>query len=116
MIFYKNMLVSVILSVALLLIFIGVIMYKSKNNQIFPAVFPPCPDYYSMDSLGKCKANTKIWGFAPGNACVSNDFSVPYYSAPGVGTGSGLCSKKKWASNCGVTWDGVTNNSSICYN
>ena len=116
MIYYKNMVVSVILSVVLLLIFIGVIMYNSKNNQIYPAVFSPCPDYYSLDSLGKCNANTSIWGFSAGNKCLSNNFSDKSYKTPGVGKGSGLCSMKQWASDCGVTWDGVTNNSSICYN
>ena len=39
------------------------------------------------------------------------DFSVYPYSGA-----DGLCNKKKWAKTCELTWDGITNNKSICKN
>ena len=37
------------------------------------------------------------------------DFNeVPY------NTTNGLCAKYKWAKDCDLTWDGITNNKSIC--
>ena len=102
-------------------------MYKGKGNQIYPAVLSPCPDYYSLDTLGKCNANPNIWKIPDNSmskvksklsssflACNSVDFSGN--SLPGTGPSSGLCNMKTWANECGVTWDGITNNSSICYN
>lgn len=121
MIFYKNMLVSVFLSVLIILTILGIIMYYGQNKQIFPASFPPCPDYYSSDTTGKCIANSSIWTFTnnlptslPLQKCSIVDFSGNYQ--PGVGPSSGLCTMKKWANDCNVTWDGITNNTSICYN
>ena len=122
MIFYKNLFISVILSVLLVLIFMAVIMYNSKKKQVYPPVFQPCPDYYKTDSAGNCLINAGVWDSSKVPAtsgstslsCSNVDFSG--FKNPGIGASSSLCTKKKWAQDCQVTWDGITNNSAICYN
>jgi hypothetical protein len=42
------------------------------------------------------------------------DFSSNMYRLPGSGKNSGICTKKKMAQDCKITWDGLTNNYTIC--
>lgn len=120
MIFYKNLFISVILSVLLILIIMAIVMYQSKNKQIYPPVVQPCPDYYNTDGSGNCTANEYIWFVSDLNSsrtglkCSKANFSE--LKGPGIGPTSGMCSKKNWANDCGVSWDGITNNPAICYN
>ena len=119
MLYYKNLFISVILSVLLLLVIMAVIMQTSKNKQIYPAVTQTCPDYYYMDG-SMCIMNESIWAIRATESkqttlsCNKANFTL--LNNPGIGPSSAMCSKKKWASDCSVTWDGITNNSSICYN
>lgn len=119
MLWYRNLFISTILSVLLLLAIMAVIMYFSNKKQIFPAISQPCPDYYTMDTSGNCSINKSVWNIGVTTSkrtdlsCNTVNFSK--LSNPGMGPTSGLCSKQRWAQDCTVTWDGITNNSSICY-
>ena len=114
------MVISVILSVALILIILGIIMYNSQGNQIYPAILSSCPDYYSMNPSGKCVGSSSVWTNITGQSASTNlncnmvDFSVN--TQGGTGPSSGLCNMKKWANDCNISWDGITNNTSLCYN
>jgi len=128
MIFYKNMLISTILSVVLLLGIFGYMMYSSKNKEIFPATISDCPDYYDIDSSGAyCVANRNVWAIpsASNSICSSINFKTGSYTpadgttaikytTPGKNASSGICAKKNMAKSCGITWEGITNNTSIC--
>ena len=97
-------------------------MYKQNSSQVYPPVIQKCPDYYKLDTrTGTCTAES-LWGFNAGQIytstrtglnCVAVDFSGN--NVGGMGSKSTLCSKKRWAEDCGVTWDGITNNQMICY-
>jgi hypothetical protein len=119
MLWYKNLFISTILSVLLLLAIMAVVMYYSNKKQIFPAIFQPCPDYYNMDASGNCNINTSIWNIGVTKSsrtdlsCDKVNFSK--LTNPGIGPTSAICSKQRWAQDCTVTWDGITNNSAICY-
>jgi hypothetical protein len=127
MIFYKNMLISTILSVVLLLGITGYIMYTSKNVQIFPATINDCPDYYDINASNVCVANANVWDTTNqdfiDNKCNTIDFingtytsgstSIKYNTA-GKSASSGICGKKLMAQQCKITWDGITNDTSIC--
>jgi hypothetical protein len=119
MLWYKNLFISTILSVLLLLAIIAAVMYFSSKKQIFPAVFQPCPDYYNMDLSGNCHINHSIWDIGATSSSRTdlscNDVNFSKLKNPGMGPSSGLCSKQRWAQDCTVTWDGITNNSAICY-
>ena len=148
MIYYRNLLISTILSVLILLAIVGYIMYKNKNQSTYPPVLTECPDYFSLNKDGKCQSDG-IWknlpgpteavpaipevkasapGVTPVVAAVAAVAAVPYnegcqiidfktnkkYELPGAGINSGLCYKKKKAQECNITWDGLTNNYTIC--
>lgn len=98
--FQKIVLIVAVVILILLLIFIGIALKSSKSNQTWPPVTGDCPDYWvdTSGNGGNC-INVKNLG-----TCKSNmDFSGPAFT----GT-NGNCSKYKWASNCNVTWDGIT--------
>jgi hypothetical protein len=120
MIFYKNLFYSVILSAFLLLGIIAYVMYKQNATQLYPPTINSCPDYYAHDPTGICIANDKIWTDVDGLSslrtnltCNNVDFSGN--KVAGMSKKSSLCSKKQWAEDCGVTWDGVTDNRMLCY-
>jgi hypothetical protein len=119
MIYYKNLFISTILSVLLILVIVAIVVSRSQKNQMYPSVFQQCPDYYYMDVCGNCVMNQEIWTVSSIQSgqtklqCANANFTN--LKTPGIGSTSALCSKKKWANDCGVTWDGITNNSSICY-
>ena len=113
------MLISTILSVVIFLGLIGYLMYTSKTNQIYPATINDCPDFYDLDSNNKCIANTTVWNNSLPAGCNTIDFidgsydSVTY-KAPGKTINSGICAKKLKSQECKITWDGITNDNSIC--
>ena len=114
MIFYKNIFVSTILSVIILLAIVAYVMYYSQDKQIYPPILSVCPDYYTLNTNNTC-VNSGVWDNSKsGSLCNRLDFSGNVYKVAGTGTSSGLCAKKTVATNCKITWDGITNNYSIC--
>ena len=103
--FQKNVLIIALVILIVTLLFIGITIKQTKNEQ-WPPIIGDCPDYWidlsgnggqcvNVKDLGTCKSTT------PGH--FTQDFTTPAF------TGSnGLCSKYNWANNCGVSWDGIT--------
>lgn len=112
--FYKSLLIGTIVSLIIVLAIMGVILGNSAANQVFPPEFSMCPDYYTIDSQNVCKINSNIYSNVNAD-CMNKNFNDSKYNTGGTGPLSGLCEKKKWANTCGVSWDGITNNSDICY-
>ena len=112
MIYYKNLLISTILSAIILLAVVAFIIYKYKDQAVYPPIISDCPDYYNLDNKGNC-VNTQVWNNST-SACNVLDFSGNMYKAAGTDKSSGLCKKKLKAQECKITWDGITNNFSIC--
>ncbi len=114
------MLISTILSVVIFLGIIAIMMYRSKTQQIYPATINDCPDFYDLDSNNNCIANTDVWNNVElPTSCTSIDFmngtyNEVSYKAPGKALNSGMCAKKQKSQDCKITWDGITNNNSIC--
>jgi hypothetical protein len=107
---------SVVLIATVILIgtltFIGISINRQSRNEIYPPVVADCPDYWEAEpSNGDptkpiCK-NTHNIGSS--NCPTTMNFN----SGEFVGEG-GLCEKQKWAKNCNLTWDGVTNSNRKC--
>lgn len=97
--FYKIVLIIAIILLIALLIFIGVAL-KTQATQTWPPVIGECPDYWvdTSGNGGNC-VNVKNLGTCPKDM----NFTTPIFS----GT-NGNCSRYQWATNCGVTWDGIT--------
>ncbi len=112
---------KVILSIAIiLLIILLIVINMSLSNATATMTWPPvntgCPDYwvdigtgapgsgcFNSKSIGTC--NLPVAGAtaeSPG-ATVLKNFTRGAFKGADV-----LCVKKRWAKNCGVTWDGIT--------
>jgi hypothetical protein len=106
--FQQIVIMIAIVLLIICLIFIGVSLYRNKSSVQYPPVVANCPDYWldeSTDTTSKC-VNAKNLG---NSTCQKMyDFSSSAWSGD-----RGLCAKKKLAQECDLTWDGVTNNSSI---
>jgi len=106
--FQQFVLSVAIVVLIIMLIIVGIILSKgSANNGQWPPVVSDCPDYWTdvkgngsgcvnTHSLGKCNLPTK-----------EKDNSMDFDTSP-FNTTSGTCEKYKWATNCGITWDGIT--------
>lgn len=106
---FQNIVIAVatILLVSVLT-FIGVTLYSKKKHSAFPPVLAECPDYWldmSDDKTKKC-VNSKNLGTCNKE---SMDFSGPFWAGS-----SGLCHKYKWARECNLAWDGITNANNTC--
>jgi hypothetical protein len=121
------------------LIAIGISLSKTSGN--YPPTIDACPDYWStstylnpdsacMKSEFGCCSDGSVKTDADGSTCPINCYnthqlgkvsstctSIPTQMnfSDDVYTGSaGLCNKQKWASQCGITWDGVTDVANAC--
>ncbi len=112
--FYKLICVIALVLLIACLAVVGVALQTSSKDVLFPPNVSDCPDHYVKDSNGNC-VNAKELGTNVGDCSSFNFDSSGNYSNPGMGPTSGMCYKKKWANNCGVNWDGITNNGSVCY-
>lgn len=113
---------SIVLEVAtiiliIVLAIIGILMYYSAKKSDFPPVVSECPDYWNVESTsndGKtiCKNILKI---NPNNVSDTNSCNiVDTINFKGASDIDTICNKYKWASKCGVVWDGITNNNASC--
>jgi len=99
--FYKNAWIGTVVSLILTLLMMVYILSNQSKSQEFPATLPNCPDFYSLTNDGKCAMETSVY--------ASQDAKCKMLQTNGM---SGR-EKKVWAVDCGVSWDGITNNSSI---
>ncbi|MFY7728677.1 MAG: hypothetical protein ACOVRN_04100 [Flavobacterium sp.] len=102
--FQKIVLFSAIIILIIALVFIG-ISFTRATKQSWPPMTPECPDYWTVDSSGKC-VNTKDLGTCSKPANRPH-LEVNFNDAPYTGA-NGVCAKYTWAKNCGVSWDGIT--------
>jgi len=85
-------------------IIIAIKFYTMKKDFVYPPVLPSCPDYWQDESEkvkgSKCVNKNKLG--TCGNTTMN--FSNPQWTGQ-----RGLCNKKKWATACGISWEGITN-------
>ena len=102
--------IILLITVSMLVIILVMFFFftkKTTTNKTWPPIIGDCPDYwvdlsgngtacYNKQNLGTCNKHTDIdkntmnFNVAPYNSDTTN------------------CSKYTWATNCGVTWDGIT--------
>ena len=112
--FYKQVIVVAIIVLIIALSLIGTILSQSKSDVKFPPNIAECPDFYKKISESECES-TKNMYIDSEPRCKVLDFQDSKYLRSGTGPNSGACEKKKIALECGITWDGLTNNTDICY-
>jgi len=84
----------------LLLIMIGYMLYNAKQNIKFPPEISECPDYWKVNGIEVCE-NVKGLGSCSG----VHDFSGAEWQGK-----TGMKKKYDWSRQCGIVWDGITNN------
>lgn len=101
--FQKTVLIIAVIVLIVSLVFIGIVLRGLKYDE-WPPVVGSCPDYWvdqspsgghgsvcaNVKNLGTC--NTKVMNFNTKAFTGSNE----------------LCAKYNWATNCDVSWDGIT--------
>ena len=86
-----------------MLLFVAYMMKRTQSTAAWPPMISDCPDYFEVVDPHVCN-NVKGLGTCTGTV----QFTDPKYQGR-----SGLKQKKVWAQECGVTWDGITNNTSL---
>ncbi len=98
--FQTIVLISCIIILIVTLVVIGLALRNTNSDQQWPPMIPECPDYWELDQSRNRCVNTKNLG----NCNLRNmNFNVPLYSGE-----QGKCEKYKWATRCGISWDGIT--------
>lgn len=110
--FQRSVLIVATIILIGVLTFVGFSMHKQTQGQVYPPVMADCPDYWEAepsngDPIKTICKNTKNIGST--NCSPTMDFNKGDF----IGDG-GFCAKQKWAKNCGLTWDGVTNSNRKC--
>jgi len=101
--FQTIVLLAAILILIVTLILIGYALRKAAKSRQWPPMIPECPDYWTFDTSNNKCINTKNLGNANCRNLTSMDFNDPQYTGD-----QGLCNKYKWATGCGIAWDGIT--------
>ena len=105
--FQKIVLIMAIILLIIILVVIGVSLSKSRIENNWPPMVGECPDYWvdmsgngeeclNSNSLGRCNISNGL-----------NKNAMNFNQLPFTGD-NGNCSKYRWATSCGVTWDGIT--------
>ena len=105
---------TVVLSISLLSL--GIFLNKTMFEDSYPPVSSDCPDYWdvSFNSNNEtiCENISTINRGSQSSDCRSK--AVNMFSANGSNINDVLCEKYTWAKDCGIAWDGITNNNKSC--
>ena len=107
---FQNIVMTVaIIMLIICLILIGVALYNQKYTTAFPPVVADCPDYWLDKSDGDSSNCVNVKNLGKDSCSKTMDFSASTWTGE-----NGPCNRSRWAKACDLTWDGVTNNSSVC--
>jgi hypothetical protein len=106
--FQKIVLYSAIIILIISLVIIGISLSYAKTEHAWPPIVPNCPDYWAIDGSGNNATCMNVKDLGTCSATGGNKhLSVNFNKAPFIGLDQ-ACAKYKWASKCGVSWDGIT--------
>lgn len=120
----------------IILAVVGVVLASNSRNMLFPPSSLPCPNYWQMNSDGKCVipvappaasstsgvtsqyidshtavnigSSTISQSTTPGLDTTTNTINFAH-NGWGTSTSSATCAKRKWAKEQGIFWDGISN-------
>ena len=96
--------IVVLVALIVLIVVLSIIGYSlSKTKDVnWPPITPVCPDYWELDGSGNC-VNSK----GLGTCKQPKDNTINFATDEFLGV-NGACNKYKGATNCGISWDGIT--------
>ena len=86
-----------------LLIIIAINMNSARKSMTWPPLVGDCPDYWFDAGTNGSKCTLNMNKVNAGDATSPMNFSLAPYN-----TSRGNCSKYRWATSNGVSWDGIT--------
>ena len=99
------MIAGIVLLICILLV--SFLLVGSSNSQVWPPLIPSCPDYWiDLSGNGGACVNPKGLGIC-NNSNYDENFYMNFTIAPYIGS-NGNCAKYQWATNCKLSWDGIT--------
>ncbi len=137
--FYTYVAIGAAVILIIVLIAFGVMMSELHTTDLFPPTYQTCPDMWKIDASGGCvvpsggtaknRGTLALPESPPYVTTSSGDGSLPRLINAVLTDGSSAslklndagimnelypsksdrCSKKQWALNNGIVWDGVTN-------
>jgi len=106
--FQSTVLIIAVVILIICMILIGIALAKTKSTQQWPPLVGDCPDYWiDMSNNGAQCVNTKDLGTCNASVPAGQHLQMNFTVAPYIGQNA-ACSKYKWATGCGITWDGIT--------
>lgn len=115
--FNKTVLMIASILLILGLIIIGIIIIRSLEEEAFPPIITDCPDYwnvgYNSSSEIICSNNQINSGYSRPQC---RNYPTSAFSVNGTSDADKMCEKYKWAKDCNIHWDGITNNPKACKN
>ena len=106
--FKKIVLFTAIIILVLSLVIIGVALNSKSSSVLWPPFIADCPDYWLLDGSGNNTTCTNIKDLGTCPPSTDSQHLVMNFNDPIYTGTNGLCAKYKWATNCNVTWDGIT--------
>ena len=108
--FQKIVLTIATVLLIIILVVIGVSLSKASVEENWPPIVGECPDYwvdmsgngeacFNSHSLGKCNL--------PSDNNDQGKNTMNFNQSPFTDD-NGNCAKYRWATACGLTWDGIT--------
>ena len=107
--FQKAVLTIAIVFLILFLVLIGVGLSNSSSEAVWPPIVGNCPDYWvDLSGNGSECFNSHHLGTCSQYIPTSDDKKTMNFNQDPYNGPDGACAKFKWASKCGLTWDGIT--------
>ena len=92
-------------------------MSRAMMEDTYPPVVTECPDYWDVSLNGSqktCITNGVV--NAPRHNDKCDGYPVSGFNVSGSRPEDIICEKYKWAKDCKIAWDGITNNNDACKN
>jgi hypothetical protein len=105
--FQKIVLIIAIIVLIIILVLIGVTLSKASYAESWPPVVGECPDYW-LDLSGNGEACFNSHSLGVCNIPTTDNKATMNFNQSPYNGDNGTCSKYTWATNCKLTWDGIT--------
>jgi len=107
--FQKIILVIATIVLIILLVLIGFTLSKSDASETWTPIVGECPDYWiDLSGNGEACFNSHKLGKCNIPRDDNDNNNTMNFNQSPFNTDTGNCSKYKWATQCQVTWDGIT--------
>lgn len=102
--------IALILFIITLILITFAVSHFNKDKQ-FPPVTGTCPDYWT--DISDSKDSSKVVCKNTHNLGTCNKSTMNFSGGAWNGNDS-ICNKAKWARQCNLSWDGITNSNFGC--